>query len=210
MAAFLDPETHNAMSDEAFKQASDLVKEQMLKLPAPLTASLHFVTVNSSLATTDRSNKAFTSKMDAKERLKQLAGSSSSDTPTRGLTVADEFSLFCQAIKGASSFKAFWVANRRNFPRLVELARKYNIVPATSVASESAFSIAGFIARKQRTSLSSTTLRQLLVLKYRKNLDKLRPKTSSASASSGVSINKPTSAPVATAAATLAQLTFDD
>ena len=52
---------------------------------------------------------------------------------------------------------------------------KFNIIPATSVASESSFSIAGFIQRKQRSSMSSEMLKCPIVLKNcKKNLMNLK------------------------------------
>ena len=65
---------------------------------------------------------------------------------------------------------------------LASAVRKYCIIPASSVAVESAFSEANFIQRKERSSLSSKNLRYTLVLKTTKlfistivigNLDKL-------------------------------------
>ncbi|CAF1290950.1 unnamed protein product [Didymodactylos carnosus] len=54
---------------------------------------------------------------------------------------------------------------------LTTIVRRYNIIAATSVASESAFSIAGYVQRKQRASLAPTTLRQLMILRdYQKLL----------------------------------------
>jgi hypothetical protein len=92
------------------------------------------------------------------------------------MSVEVEVSLFMNANKANQTFSQFWCANRLSFPRLVPLVYRYCIIPATSVSSESAFSIAGFIARKQRASLSSRALRHLLVLKYRKNLVKFQSK----------------------------------
>jgi hypothetical protein len=48
---------------------------------------------------------------------------------------------------------------------LARLVRHYCIMPMTSVASESAFSMAGYIQRKHRSSLSATTLRYSMLLR---------------------------------------------
>ena len=117
----------------------------------------------------------------AKEMMNRLAGT---DTVTSGLTAIGgdtEVALFTNAIKTKLQFREFWRIHRSSFPRLVLLVHRYCIIPATSVTSESAFSISGFLARKQRSSLSSRTLRHLLVLKYRKNAVKLMDKYQSPS-----------------------------
>jgi hypothetical protein len=55
-------------------------------------------------------------------------------------------------------FRKFWYENKFKFSRLVEVVKKYSIIPASSVASESAFSEANYIQRKERASLSSKNL----------------------------------------------------
>ena len=85
-----------------------------------------------------------------------------------------EVSLFSNAIKTQQNVKQFWFVHHNSFFRLGELVHCYCLIPTTSVTSESAFSISGFIAQKQRSSPSSGTLRHLLVLRYRKNLAKFQ------------------------------------
>ena len=67
--------------------------------------------------------------------------------------------------KQAQEFETFWNEKQTLLPILSSLVRRFSIIPATSVASESAFSLAGYINRKQRCSLSPTTIRYLMVLK---------------------------------------------
>ena len=52
-------------------------------------------------------------------------------------------------------------------PHLAALVRAYNIQPASSVASESLFSIAGYVPWKQRSSLTANTLCCSMVLRDR-------------------------------------------
>lgn len=113
-------------------------------------------------------------KHNAKQLMNRLAGISTNQSTIPSTSVDVEISLFLSAIKTKSNFKQFWSTHRNSFPRLLTLVYRFCLVPATSVASESAFSIAGFVAGKQRSSLSSRTLRHLLVLKYRKNLKKFQ------------------------------------
>ena len=53
----------------------------------------------------------------------------------------------------------------------------YNLICATSVPSESIFSIAGYIQRKGRCRLSSKMLRFLILSKLNKKLEKIKFKT---------------------------------
>ena len=53
----------------------------------------------------------------------------------------------------------------------------YNLICATSVPSESIFSIAGYIQRKERCRLSSKMLRFLILSKRNKKLEKIKFKT---------------------------------
>jgi hypothetical protein len=47
------------------------------------------------------------------------------------------------------------------------IVRKYCIIPSSSVPSESAFSVANFIQRKERNSLSSKCIKYSMVLRDR-------------------------------------------
>ena len=91
------------------------------------------------------------------------------------LSTEEELVLCIQAIESSKSdFSSFWLQHRARFTRLYNVARRANIILATSVPNETIFSIAGFVARKQRSSLSSRSLRYLMVLKESHRLDDLR------------------------------------
>ena len=88
--------------------------------------------------------------------------------PTRTvkpLSLKEEFSMYMSTYKQSKDFEAFWNQKQHMLPILTSFVRRYSVIPATSVASESAFSVAGCVHRKQRSSLSSTTLRYLMLLK---------------------------------------------
>ena len=119
-----------------------------------------------------RSSQALT------DKLKIMVGMPMSTKPSRPLTIDEELVLFSQSIQSFNGdFSSFWINHRARFSRLYRIAQRINIIAATSVPSESIFSIAGFIARKQRTSLSSSSLRYLMVLKESNRLDGLRTKS---------------------------------
>lgn len=109
------------------------------------------------------------------DKLKAMLGLSTKTVSTLPLSIEDELVLFNQAIQSfRRDFSSFWIEYRDKFSRLYRVALRVNIIPATSVASESVFSVAGYVARKQRASLSSTSLRELMVLKESHRLDSLR------------------------------------
>jgi hypothetical protein len=58
---------------------------------------------------------------------------------------------------------AYDLSDFKNFPILGTLAKKYLIILATLVASESEFSVSGYIQRKQRASLNPEILEYLMV-----------------------------------------------
>ena len=58
------------------------------------------------------------------------------------------------AIRRSEDPLNWWKLNQPRFPRLSVLAKKYLCIPATSTASERAFSTAGIIVDKKRCSLS--------------------------------------------------------
>ncbi|CAF4382551.1 unnamed protein product [Rotaria sp. Silwood2] len=173
IAAFLDPETHNDLSKNDFTKAIEVVKQKIKEMPTTPSTTLT-TTTTSSLSSSSPSHLVLSKKETAKQLMNRLAGINTNQSRIRSMSPEVEVSLFSNAAKTKENFKQFWSTHHHSFPRLVALVHRYCLVPATSVASESAFSIAGFIARKQRSSLSSRTLRHLLVLKYRKNLIKLQ------------------------------------
>jgi hypothetical protein len=59
---------------------------------------------------------------------------------------------------------------------LTQFAKLFCSIPATSVASESAFSVAGYVMRKNRCSLAASTLKKTMILKNFQKLEKLMSK----------------------------------
>ena len=59
----------------------------------------------------------------------------------------------------------YWKLNSNRFPILSILARRFLAIPATSASIESTFSIGNNIITKSRNRLSSTTIKELILLK---------------------------------------------
>lgn len=81
------------------------------------------------------------------------------------LTIQQEIATYTSSTKESADFEQYWKKHHRQLPRLAGLARRFCIMTATSVASECAFSIAGYVQRKQRSSLSPAALRYSMVLR---------------------------------------------
>lgn len=63
------------------------------------------------------------------------------------------------------TFEKFWAENKKNLPKLFECVCKYNIIPASSVSSETSFSEANYIERKERSRLAPKTLKHSMLAK---------------------------------------------
>ncbi|CAF3342667.1 unnamed protein product [Rotaria sp. Silwood2] len=96
-----------------------------------------------------------------------------SATYKRPLSLDEELCHYVQAIASAKQFNTFWIENGSKLPNLANIVRQISAIPATSISSEAAFSLSGYLCRKQRTSLGSKSIRQSMILKYRPWLDKL-------------------------------------
>jgi hypothetical protein len=70
-------------------------------------------------------------------------------------------------------FQDFWLQYQKNLPRLYQQMKKINIISATSAPSESAFSVAGYIQRRERSRLSSQNLRYSLLTKQADKLNEI-------------------------------------
>ena len=81
------------------------------------------------------------------------------------LTLNQEIAKFESFDKNGHSFTTFWRKYGNPLSALSKMARRYGAVPASSVPSEGAFSIAGHIARKARSSLTAKNLKYSMFLK---------------------------------------------
>lgn len=68
-------------------------------------------------------------------------------------------------------FKEFWMRYRLDLPLLWSLAKQVSCIPASSIASESSFSVANYINRKERSTLSFKQLKYLMLVR---DVDKIQ------------------------------------
>lgn len=94
-----------------------------------------------------------------------IVSHSSPNSKKRTYTIQQEIGFYISSIDKDTQFENFWKTNELMLPKLASLVRCYCMMPITSVASESAFSIAGYVQRKHRSSISPTTLRYLMLLR---------------------------------------------
>jgi len=177
----LDPNEycHLRQCPSDLNKALALVKVEMKK--ETKTTSQSTVTCgNSQSIITPTSNVAklssITTKNSSIETLFSICGvgSSSTSVSTTKTTwsIDEEIGFYLSCVNGEEQwdFSSFWKEQQKRLPLMSAVVRRINIIPASSVPCESAFSVAGYIKRKQRSALSPTTLRYLLVLKDRYKL----------------------------------------
>ena len=172
MAAFLDPTIYNLMSENDRKTAKKLIYKKLNNV------SIDHLTVSSSSISSTISKTTTTAApsfiINPLNKLETICGHPMflSVTTRKSMSLYEETSLYIKEAQSAADFKSFWVAHTNELPRLSNLIRRVNVIPATSVTSEVVFSVANFLQRKQCSSLSSKTLRYLVVLRNRQVLEK--------------------------------------
>ncbi|CAF4810968.1 unnamed protein product, partial [Rotaria magnacalcarata] len=80
-------------------------------------------------------------------------------------TIKEEIAQYVATVNLYQTFSQYWYANKDRLPILSSFVRQYNIMCATSIDCESSFSIAGFLHRKNRSSLAPSTLRYSMILR---------------------------------------------
>lgn len=187
MAAFLEPTVYCRLTEEERRSAK---KQIMVKLKSMDSSSAYNImnhsdrqqtTTNSSPTTI--SSTSSTNNSNMLDHFSQICGLSSRiiSTPpisTRLPTHDEELSLYVAEAKHTDDFRSFWNKNKDQMPRLSQMVRKYCMIPASSVASEAAFSRASYLQRKQRSSLSSKALQYSMILKDRQLVERLQSSTS--------------------------------
>ena len=81
------------------------------------------------------------------------------------LTIHQEIAKLSSIPKDEYDYAAFWREYGNVMPNLAVLARKYLTISATSVPSESAFSVSNHVLRKNRLALTSRNVKYTMFLK---------------------------------------------
>ena len=163
IAAFLDPSTFDFLNDNE----CTIVEKKIIELLQNKTQKTNITSSSSNAPESHNEIK--------KKRFHSLAKACNYDNENiissvqiKKLTAREEIATYKAILvkENVTDIGPFWNKHCKNLPLLASLVRKYSIIPASSVASESAFSVANFIQRKERSSLSSKTLKQSIILKY--------------------------------------------
>ena len=166
MGAFLEPALYHRMNeaDRRFARKSILAEMKLVYAAQSIDTTVINDVRGKSTSTFD----TFT----------ELCGLNRANRSTvcGGLTIDEELSCYIKAAQTCGQFQPFWNQYQTKLPRLAQIVRRFNAIPSTSVASEAAFSVAGFVNRKQRSALSSTSFRYSMVLKDKHLVDKLKSK----------------------------------
>ncbi|CAM4988101.1 unnamed protein product, partial [Rotaria socialis] len=177
VAAFLDPLFHGDIilykeDYEAAKQLLTQNMQQMDLMPSD-TSAIFSSSTSQALSSIINSDRMMSFKSSLMNVTKKKASPPLSFQP---VSVDLEMAIFLNLIRDNESmdFQMFWKNNARTLPRLNQLVRRYNIIPATSVYLEQQFSEAGAIKNIRRASMSSLSLRSLIILKKKDKIEKIR------------------------------------
>ncbi|CAF5128490.1 unnamed protein product, partial [Rotaria sp. Silwood1] len=139
------------------------------------TNSTSNTTATTALTNSSSSSKIYVNrKLTAMETFLNSVGDHivQNNTSTSRTTIIEELRNYrslvnkynTQNLPDTSSFLTFWKTYEFTLPYLFKLAQKFGCTPATSVPAESAFSIASFVYRKERSRVSAKNLEATVLL----------------------------------------------
>ncbi|CAF3881450.1 unnamed protein product, partial [Rotaria sp. Silwood1] len=191
--SYFDPTGYRALSDADKRSIEYDIKQMYANDPINInssspsslrTAELVNSETNSTsntTATTALTNSSSSSKIYVNRKLTAMETFLNSvgdhivqnNTSTSRTTIIEELRNYrslvnkynTQNLPDTSSFLTFWKTYEFTLPYLFKLAQKFGCTPATSVPAESAFSIASFVYRKERSRLSAKNLEATVFLK---------------------------------------------
>ncbi|CAF4085958.1 unnamed protein product [Rotaria magnacalcarata] len=166
ISSFLDPITYRYLNCDDKKETEIIICNE---------AKQHYI--NLSIQSTSSHSKSSTIKSSTNDQqcnqeatLKiffQTCGIVVEETPSgfKPSTIKQKIAHYMATNNFYATFSQYWSSNKDHLPILSSFVRHYNIMCATSIDCESAFSIAGFIHRKNRSSLAPSTLRYSMILR---------------------------------------------
>ena len=112
-----------------------------------------------------------TRKLDGLDHLASMCGVFC-ETQKKKSGIKEEINKYATLITSTGlKFDSFWTMHAHEMPDLASVVRVFNVICGTSVPSEASFSIANFIERKERSSLSNNNLRYTCFMVLRNNID---------------------------------------
>lgn len=177
IAAFLDPTTYRFLSNEDIAEGERLLLSEYdmsdsfnrLHINTAATTMTLSSTATSSSPIHQRSSSSTSKKSSLDDFFHVCEMTTKSNTSTipakNNLSFKEELCHYMSTAGSSTTFSEYWCDNETVLSKLSRFVKLYNCIPATSVPSESAFSIAEHYQRKARSSLSSTALRYFMVLR---------------------------------------------
>ncbi|CAF1650266.1 unnamed protein product, partial [Adineta ricciae] len=173
VASFLDPMTYHYLTCADKKEAEAIIctiatghlakiNSQPLSSTNPLSISIR--TASTVKDPNDRLNPIENLLISCGIPVRKLS-STNTNLPKKPSAIKEELAQYVANHGTYGDFTEYWEKNQSRLPILASIVRKYNIMCATSIECESAFSIAGYIQRKNRSSLAPATLRYSMILR---------------------------------------------
>ena len=179
MSHFLDPRYKGAiifaMNEARYKDVKIAAAQGILEMPRKDALGSPTSSASSS-PLTDLLND-FADNDASTSALKMLYGSNPTKPIEKNCSFTEakcEVALYCEEglVPEDSDILEYWKTNRKKFPLLGRLARKFLCIPASSATSEQVFSRAGNAVSEQRTNLSIDNIEMLVYMK--KNMKELK------------------------------------
>lgn len=171
----MDPTFHTdlMLNDTDYEYIKQLIIQKMKNIDfVNPYISQQLTTMTKVSLSTSRTSRVFS----LKKYLNSTDIRASTSLSAQPLTIDSEIFTYVNLVRQNEEldFQSFWKTHFISLPRLSQIARIYNVVPATSTYLEQTFSVAGAIKNIRRASLSTLSLRSLIMLKKKNDLEKLR------------------------------------
>ena len=146
IASYLDPSTYGFLTCDDKKEAEAILcneaKVHYEKLKSKSVSSSH-----QSAITTSSNQQQQDKQSNSLQNLFITCGVPLQSTITtwKQSTIKEEIARYVATINQHKSFSQYWNKNKDQLPILSSIVQHYNIICATSITGESAFSIAGFL-----------------------------------------------------------------
>ncbi|CAF4987944.1 unnamed protein product, partial [Rotaria sp. Silwood1] len=172
IASFLDPTTYRYLTCDDKKEAEAIISNEAMEHYAKINSRSLSSTNSSSLSNTSSNKNQPENQSNTLDNL-FIACGLSVNIKTTTLTlkpsnIKEEIARYIATLNQYKTFSEYWDENQQQLPILSSIARRYNIMCATAIDCESAFSIAGFLQRKNRSNLAPSTLRYSMILREQK------------------------------------------
>ncbi|CAF1442662.1 unnamed protein product [Rotaria sordida] len=168
IACFLDPHTYRLMGNND----KDVAQTYIVNEAYNRNLSQQTVTHTTVASNTNSSTSSTTSSSNINNQLNNFLIECGLDPPPisstnirSNRTVKEEIAYYIDKVKNCTIFEEFWRTHQIELPCLSVLVRSFNIRLATSVPSESLFSVAAYVNRKQRSSMFPNALRCSMILR---------------------------------------------